>query len=141
MDNIILRKTLSLIWRLLIIYSIYFLLRGHNEPGGGFIGGLLCALGILLRGYITASKKLEDKLMAYFPRLLGFSLLIFIAIILLPSLLGQEVLKGIWTTVWLPIAGKFSSVLVFDLLVYLVVAASAVYANLALSASASGDAS
>ena len=33
---------------ILVIYSILILLRGHNAPGGGFIGGLLAAAGFIL---------------------------------------------------------------------------------------------
>ena len=40
MNSIILRAGVRYIVGLLVLFSIYMLLRGHNEPGGGFIGGL-----------------------------------------------------------------------------------------------------
>lgn len=138
MDNVIIRKTLALLWMLIIAYSVYILLRGHNEPGGGFIGGLLLALGIVIRGYITNSKNLEDVVVNLYPPLLGVLLLVFTCLLFLPTLSGHEVLKGQWTQLWVPIAGKFSSVLVFDLVVYCVVALSTIFAHRVLSTSNEG---
>ncbi len=134
MDNIILRKTLSGVWKLLIIYSIYILLRGHNEPGGGFIGGLILALGLILRSYISDTTNYQLKIDVHYQKILGLSLIIFIAVILIPSLFGEPVLKGLWSAIWVPIAGKFSSVLIFDVAVYMIVASSALYGHYALSA-------
>src|SRR3970282_1934033 len=42
------RLLLPLAW----LVSLYFLLRGHNAPGGGVVGGLVLATGILTQ-YIT----------------------------------------------------------------------------------------
>ncbi len=135
MDNIILRTTVALIWRLLLAYSVYVLLRGHNEPGGGFIGGLLLALAIILRGHISKHNHFTKALARRFTTAVGVALIVFISVILLPSLFGMAALTGLWTSIWVPIAGKFSSVLVFDVVVYVVVAISAVYAHHALSIS------
>jgi len=33
---------------LLLMFSVFLLLRGHNEPGGGFVGGLMAATGFAL---------------------------------------------------------------------------------------------
>jgi hypothetical protein len=43
MNSIILRAATRLLVALLLLFSVYMLLRGHNEPGGGFIGGLIGA--------------------------------------------------------------------------------------------------
>ncbi len=39
---------------ILIALSLIALYRGHNYPGGGFIGGLIAASAILLRPFPTA---------------------------------------------------------------------------------------
>ena len=48
MNSVILTTAARLLVALLILFSIFMLLRGHNEPGGGFIGGLIA--GLLLHG-------------------------------------------------------------------------------------------
>ncbi|MEM6490462.1 MAG: MnhB domain-containing protein, partial [Pseudomonadota bacterium] len=48
MNSIILRAGTQIIAGLLLLFSIFMLLRGHNEPGGGFIGGLIGATGFVL---------------------------------------------------------------------------------------------
>ncbi|MEL6209874.1 MAG: MnhB domain-containing protein, partial [Pseudomonadota bacterium] len=48
MRSFILTTGTRYIVALLLLFSIYMLLRGHNEPGGGFIGGLIGATGFVL---------------------------------------------------------------------------------------------
>lgn len=43
MDSIILRTAARYLMPLFLLFSVIILLRGHNAPGGGFIGGLLAA--------------------------------------------------------------------------------------------------
>ena len=43
MNSLILRTAVPALVGLMLLFSIYVLLRGHNEPGGGFIGGLIGA--------------------------------------------------------------------------------------------------
>ncbi|MFD1850285.1 Na(+)/H(+) antiporter subunit B [Oceanobacillus bengalensis] len=47
-NNLILRTTTSLIAFLLLGFALYLLFAGHNDPGGGFVGGLLTSGAILL---------------------------------------------------------------------------------------------
>ena len=44
MNNFLLSKTGRLLFPFLLIMSLIVLYRGHNLPGGGFIGGLMAAL-------------------------------------------------------------------------------------------------
>ena len=48
MDSLILRSAARLLLPLLLLFSIFLLLRGHNEPGGGFSGGLVAAAAFAL---------------------------------------------------------------------------------------------
>ena len=41
MNTLILRTVAPVVTSLMVLFSIFVLLRGHNEPGGGFIGGLI----------------------------------------------------------------------------------------------------
>ena len=50
--SLIVRAATRLLVGLLLVFSIHMLLRGHNAPGGGFIGGLIAATGFILFGFI-----------------------------------------------------------------------------------------
>ncbi|MCP8616421.1 Na(+)/H(+) antiporter subunit B [Salirhabdus salicampi] len=59
-NDLILRTTTALIAFILLGFSVYLFLAGHNAPGGGFIGGLMTAAAIVLMymtyGYATIRK-------------------------------------------------------------------------------------
>ena len=48
MNSLILRTATRLLVGLILVFSVYLLLRGHNEPGGGFSGALVAATGFAL---------------------------------------------------------------------------------------------
>ena len=49
MNTVIFRTIAPLIVGTMLVFSVYICLRGHNEPGGGFIGGLIAASAIAVR--------------------------------------------------------------------------------------------
>ena len=48
MNSLILSAATRLLAPLILAYSLFILLRGHNDPGGGFIGGLVAAVAFAL---------------------------------------------------------------------------------------------
>ena len=48
MNSLILNTATRFLVALMLVFSIYLLWRGHNEPGGGFVGGLIAAIGFAL---------------------------------------------------------------------------------------------
>lgn len=50
MNTVIFRTIAPVIVAIMVVFSVYILLRGHNEPGGGFIGGLIAASAIAILG-------------------------------------------------------------------------------------------
>ena len=46
MNSLILRTSARLLLPAMLIFSLIVLFRGHNDPGGGFIGGLIAASGV-----------------------------------------------------------------------------------------------
>ncbi len=48
MTSLILSTATRYMLPLLLLFSIFLLLRGHNEPGGGFVGGLVAAAAFAL---------------------------------------------------------------------------------------------
>ena len=104
--------------------SVVFLLRGHNMPGGGFIGGLI--LGIGLTFSILADNKIP-KLFQMFEPLKFIILGLFISTVagLLGAIDSGIFLKAIWISeVVIPFVGevKIGTVLLFDFGIYILVA-------------------
>lgn len=103
--------------------SLFLLYRGHNLPGGGFIGGLTASGAILLHAFgcgADASRKLlarPDGLMVlglFLGGVAGFP----------PLLLGQDFFTGVWAPVFtVPVLGAvhLGTFLIFDVGVYLAV--------------------
>ncbi len=123
MNSVILQLATPYVRSLLMFFAIVALLRGHNYPGGGFIGGLLAALAIVFYSLAfdkrQVQKNLKIKPEGYIAIGLGFVLLSF-----LPSLFKSEVLmSGIWVSVPLGLLGEFElgSPLLFDVGVFMAV--------------------
>jgi len=122
MNSLILRTATRLLIAVLLLLSVFLLLRGHDLPGGGFIGGLLAASALALYaiayGYEAAAKLLRVP-----PQLvMGLGLAMSLTAGLAGALVGREVLTGLW---WIRDLGRFelklSTPLMFDIGVYLVV--------------------
>lgn len=132
MNDTIIKYTLRLIAPMMAVSSLLVLFRGHNEPGGGFIGALLLAVAVLLHAMSRKESGLVPWIEEHFAKVLGSLILTLIFLLLLPWAYGDPLLKGMWTTMKLPIIGKISSVLIFDIVVYLLVSSSTLYAYSAL---------
>ncbi|MGB2691014.1 MAG: Na+/H+ antiporter subunit B [Thermodesulfobacteriota bacterium] len=113
--------TSNLLLPLLIVFSIYLLFRGHNQPGGGFVGGLVAAsaftLYLIANGVAAAKEKLKSN-----PRniiIAGLSVMLGSGLVAL--VLGRPFLTGLWFETPVPVIGKIGTPLIFDIGVYLVV--------------------
>ena len=117
-DSLILRTSAPLLLWLSIAVSVFVLLRGHNAPGGGFLGGLMSAGGVLLyaiaRGRIAAIRFLRLPPVAY----CGIGLLAALASGLPGLLADAPYLTHLWT---FPAGLPLGTTILFDLGVYLVV--------------------
>lgn len=103
----------------MFIISLYLLYRGHNEPGGGFIGGLVAAVAFALAakglGQDAARKMLRFK-----PRLIIATGMLAAFIAGTFSMLkGQALFTGQWWFLDGPL--PLSTVMLFDIGVYLIV--------------------
>ncbi|MEM1387657.1 MAG: Na+/H+ antiporter subunit B [Pseudomonadota bacterium] len=124
MNSIILRAGTRYLAGLLLLFSFYMLVRGHNEPGGGFIGGLIGATGFVLYaiacGTADARKALRVQPQNIAMAGLGVALLAGLG----AGLFGDALYTGQWLFLGATEEDKgfpLSSVLVFDIGVYLVV--------------------
>jgi multicomponent Na+:H+ antiporter subunit B len=108
---------------LLLLFSVFLLLRGHNEPGGGFSGGLVAGAAFVLYGLASGVARAR-RVLGVPPRILiGAGLLVAVASGALALLGGRPLMTGLWTQVVLPGLGQLhlGTPMVFDLGVYLVV--------------------
>ena len=135
MHSFILRVATRLIFPVLLLFSVFLFLRGHNLPGGGFIGGLVAAAAIMLELVAWGPQQTRLLFPLRFRRLGGLGLLVAILAGLSGLVSGQPFLKGIWQTVSIPGLGqqKLGTPLLFDLGVYVVVIGVTVEVMLSLA--------
>ena len=121
-DSLILRTAALVILPLQLVFSMFLLLRGHDEPGGGFIGGLVASGSLALYLYAFGVYALKRLLRVSPKDLLAAGLLMGLAATVPSVFFGQ----AFFTAQWLEISLgdnliKLSTVLVFDIGVYLTV--------------------
>lgn len=104
-----------LLMPLLLLFAIFLLLRGHNEPGGGFVAGLIAAAAFALYAIAFGVRRAQDALLVSPLTLLGAGLLIGIVSGLPGIPQGLPFLTAVWS------AGGLGSPLLFDVGVFLVV--------------------
>lgn len=132
MTSIILSTAIRLLLPLLLLFSVFMLLRGHNEPGGGFVGGLVAAAALALYA-LAEGAEAARRLLKIDPRALivaGLTLALLSG--MLPLLIGQPLLTGLWWPTPIPVLGHVGTPLLFDLGVYLLVAGMALLIVLSL---------
>jgi len=105
------------------VLSLYFLFAGHNQPGGGFVGGLAAGAGISLR-YVQGGVAAVRRTFRLAPStILGGGLVISLTTVIVPLLTGNNVLEHAKIERDLPLLHhvKVTSALSFDIGVYFVV--------------------
>lgn len=120
---VILEAAAGPLYLLILAASVWVLLRGHNEPGGGFIGGLIAVSASILWAIAHGSDAAARRLPLRDPLNLAAAGVLLAALSGLPALLlGDAYLTHLWATLPLGFTDlKVSTVLVFDLGVYLCV--------------------
>jgi multicomponent Na+:H+ antiporter subunit B len=122
MNTLIFRTIAPLITVVMVAFSIFVMLRGHNEPGGGFIGGLIAAAAVAIFGIANgpdaARRALKANPLAY----AGFGVVLAGASGLLSALFRLPYLTGLWASFHLGDAEfAVSTPMIFDIGVYFAV--------------------
>ncbi|HZK05088.1 MAG TPA: Na+/H+ antiporter subunit A [Actinomycetaceae bacterium] len=112
-----------LIFPSMIVFSLYLLFAGHNQPGGGFAGGLMAGTALTVRYLAAGRYELGETMPIHAGYLLGGGLVVAAAAALAPLLFGGQVLQTMVVDLTLPIYGDvhIASALFFDTGVYLIV--------------------
>ncbi|MGF1659182.1 MAG: MnhB domain-containing protein [Rubrimonas sp.] len=126
MNSLVLSAATRLLAPLMLAFSLFILLRGHNEPGGGFIGGLIAATAFALyakaEGLAAARRALRFEPMGLALAGLGAAVLAGVW----GWLARGAFLAGVWPLLEIGPDGEktglpVGSALIFDIGVYLVV--------------------
>ena len=115
--------SVRVVFHAVVMMSLWLLFAGHNQPGGGFVGGLLAGSAITLRYIAGGIDEVRGRSRFRPWTVLGAGLLLAAGTAAAPLLAGGAVLDVGLATLDLPLIGavKLSSALAFDAGVYLAV--------------------
>jgi multicomponent Na+:H+ antiporter subunit B len=122
MKTIILKTAADVLLPILLLFSVFILLRGHYLPGGGFVGGLIAAIAYVLHSF-AYGLPVTRKILVFHPGyLMPIGLLIsFISAIVPVVFYDLPIMTGLWQSGYVPVLGRLGSALFFDVGVYFVV--------------------
>ena len=122
MRSSILQTATRFLMPLLLLFAVFLLLRGHNEPGGGFVGGLVVASAFVLYSIAYGASAARRALLVDPSTLLGAGLLVAAGSGVPALLSGLPFMTAAWATVGVgSLAFAVGTPLVFDLGVFLAV--------------------
>ena len=99
MTSSILQTAARLLMPLLLLFAVFLLLRGHNQPGGGFVGGLVVAASFVLYSIAYGVAAARRALLVRPSTLLGVGLLVALLSGLPGIAVGQAFMTALWTRV------------------------------------------
>lgn len=133
MRTLIFRTAAPYLTTLMLMFSVFVLLRGHNEPGGGFIGGLIAASAFAIYGIAFGVPAVRRALYFHPMTVSGAGLLLAALSGWFSFAFGVPFLTGLWTSPsLLGVSVDISTVMTFDIGVYLVVVGAITSIALAL---------
>lgn len=121
MKSVILETAARYLLPLLLLFSVFILLRGHYLPGGGFVGGLLAAIALVLHSFAYGLDNTRSFIRIHPGLLIPIGLLFALFSALSPLLVGKPIMTGLWMSQKIPILGSLGTPLFFDIGVFLVV--------------------
>ena len=136
MKYFILGQASRLLFPALLLLSLIVLYRGHNLPGGGFIGGLLAATAFILVGLGDSMERAKTMLRIEPVKLMALGLVVALLSGLPGMLRGASFMTGEWLPGFsLPLIGKvhLGTPLIFDIGVYMVVIGFALHTTFSLA--------
>ena len=140
MNTIIFRTIAPPIVATMLVFSVYVLLRGHNEPGGGFIGGLIAASAIAILGMALGAGVARRALKVDPLAIAGFGVFIAACSGMASIFIGAPFMTSMWF--YLDLGDStvpLSTPMVFDIGVYFVVFGTISAIALALEGDGEGE--
>ncbi|HTL43393.1 MAG TPA: Na+/H+ antiporter subunit B [Vicinamibacterales bacterium] len=122
MSSTLLQTATRVLMPLLLLFAVFLLLRGHNEPGGGFVGGLVVAASFVLYAIAFGVEAGRRALLVRPSTLLGIGLLTALLSGVPAVLGGRPFMTAQWTEIGAgPESIALGTPLVFDAGVFLAV--------------------
>ena len=119
----------------LLLFSLFLLLRGHNQPGGGFVGGLVGSSSIILMTLAYGADEVRQRLRIDFLRAMFYGLAIALIAGVIGFVTGIAFQDALWWKPFIQGLGRLElgTPLLFDVGVYIVVfsVTSSIVMNLA----------
>ena len=114
---------LRLLLPMILVCALYFFMRGHNLPGGGFVAGLLFSVGIIIQYMLAGTVWVESRLHLQPHRWLALGLSLAVLTGLGALVVGYPFLTSHTAHFELPLLGELHlpSAFFFDLGVFSVV--------------------
>lgn len=108
---------------IILTFSLYLFFAGHNNPGGGFIGGLMTAAALVLLFVSFDIKTIKRVIPFNYAKIIASGLLLAVLTGMVGMVLGYPFLKQFFDYFQLPFLGEteLATALPFDLGIYLVV--------------------
>ena len=105
------------------LFAFHLFMRGHNEPGGGFVAGLVVAIAFIAQYMVGGTRWVEERMRLLPPRWIGFGLMAALLTGLGPLALGYPFLTTHTAHVTWPLVGEvhLPTAAIFDLGVFAVV--------------------
>jgi multicomponent Na+:H+ antiporter subunit A len=121
--SVIFEVVTRLVFHVMLAASLYLLFSGHNQPGGGFAGGLVAGLALVVRYLAGGRYELDEAAPFDAGLLVGIGLLVAVGSAIAPLAFGGTILQTTAVDFTLPVWGEVHLVtsLFFDIAVYLIV--------------------
>ena len=122
-SSLVLESSVTLVFHTVLVFGLYLLFAGHNQPGGGFVGGLVCGTAFTLR-YVARGRAGLSAAVPVDPAVpLGLGIALAALTGAASWLLGNDFLRSGKVVLDVPVLGEVAvtSALAFDTGVFLVV--------------------
>ncbi len=119
----VLEVTTRLLFPTMLVLSLWLLFIGHNNPGGGFAGGVIAGLAFVVRYLAGGRRELGEAMPVPAGRVMGLGLFIAGAGAMLPLFFGRAVLQSTPVDIGLGVLGQlhFTTAMILDVGVYVLV--------------------
>ncbi len=138
----ILRVVASATFPFAVLLTLYFFVSGHNNPGGGFIAGVLMSGAIALQFLAHGIEGAPKFLKLPYERIVALGFVIAVVAATAPLTAGYPFLTSFHATLDVPVLGAkmgFALAQLFDFGIFLLVAGGVMTAVLALAQDTEGE--